>query len=148
MAPHHRKHPPAPFKSQVSNSDGSLVLAQHTGVEGSHQFSRNVRSPRPHSPNHSHILQDDEATPHDLIHRDTVFTLVEESRQLRQHCDSLEEENAELRQQILAMKSTQSGPTSPKIFRHDQLRSFTTSNLSGYASSTSSVSSEAAAPGM
>lgn len=148
MAPHHRKYPPASFQSQASSSDGTLVLAEQREVEASHHFTGNVSYPCSSVPNHSYRLQDGKATPHDLIHQETVFMLIEEARHLRQRCVSLEEANAKLKREMHAMEPTHSGLTEPTISGHDKLPSFPESNLSGYASSTSSVSSETAAFGM
>lgn len=96
----------------------------------------------------AHHFQDGGATPRDLIQEETVSTLIEEARHLRQRCEFLEEANAELQREMRATEPAKSALSTPSTTGHGQLQLFKTSNLSGYASSTSSVSSETPVLGM
>ena len=74
--------------------------------------------------------------------------LIDEVRQLRQRCDSLEEANVELKREMRAMALAQQGVITQTVSGHDELQTSTKGNLSGYASSESSISSDTAAFGM
>lgn len=91
---------------------------------------------------HSNTIQTEKTTPRDMIYHEAVSSLIEEVRQLRQRCESLEEVNAELKSDMRAIERTQADIVAQTLPQCDAVQVHSKANLSGYASSECSNHSE------
>lgn len=138
MRPDLRKLSITSFQTQVLGSDSSLAVVEHDGVNGGRGHGSNARHLHSVYEASSNKTQHVKSTPRELIHHETLSSLIEEMRELRVRCDSLEEANAELRSDVQAVKQA----TIVTQMVQEPIPSRI--DLTGYESSESSGSSETA----